>query len=75
MVRTIDFTKFFDLMACKMKETNIEDKICEAFRVFFKDGKGFQFLYADRLRHEMTNLGMKLTDEEVDKMIRILKWP
>ena len=71
----IDFVNFFDLMARKMKETNIEDKICEAFRVFFKDGNGFQFLSADRLRHEMTNLGMKLTDEEVDKMIRVLKWP
>ena len=33
-----------------------------------KDGIGF--ISADRLRHKMTNFGMKLTDEEVDEMIR-----
>ena len=56
---TIDFTKFVDLMARKMKETNSEDKIPETFQLFCKDGNSF--ISADRLRHEMTNLGMKLT--------------
>ena len=40
----------------------------EAFRVFDKDGNGF--ISAAELRHVMTNLGEKLTDEEVDEMIR-----
>ena len=40
----------------------------EAFRVFDKDGNGF--ISAAELRHIMTNLGEKLTDEEVDEMIR-----
>ena len=44
---TIDFTKFVDLMARKMKETNSENKIRDTFRVFFKDGNGF--ISADRL--------------------------
>jgi len=42
--------------------------ICEAFMVFDKDGNGF--ISAAELRHVMTNLGEKLTDEEVDEMIR-----
>ena len=37
-------------------------------RVFDKDGNGF--ISAAELRHVMTNLGEKLTDEEVDEMIR-----
>lgn len=35
---------------------------------FFQDGNGF--ISAAELRHVMTNLGEKLTDEEVDEMIR-----
>ena len=38
------------------------------FSVFDKDGNGF--ISAAELRHVMTNLGEKLTDEEVDEMIR-----
>lgn len=38
------------------------------FQVFDKDGNGF--ISAAELRHVMTNLGEKLTDEEVDEMIR-----
>merc|ERR1712027_39990 len=37
-------------------------------RVLDKDGNGF--ISAAELRHVMTNLGEKLTDEEVDEMIR-----
>ena len=36
--------------------------------MFFQDGNGF--ISAQELRHVMTNLGEKLTDEEVDEMIR-----
>ena len=36
-------------------------------QVFDKDGNGF--ISAAELRHVMTNLGEKLTDEEVDEMI------
>ncbi len=37
-------------------------------KVFDKDGNGF--ISAAELRHVMTNLGEKLTDEEVDEMIK-----
>lgn len=65
---TIDFEEFLQMMARKMKDTDSEDELREAFRVFDKDGNGF--ISAAELRHVMTNLGEKLTDEEVDEMIK-----
>merc|ERR1711924_88846 len=65
---TIDFPEFCTLMARKMKDTDSEEEILEAFKVFDKDGNGF--ISAAELRHIMTNLGEKLTDEEVDEMLR-----
>ena len=65
---TIDFPEFLTMMARKMKDADTEEEIREAFRVFDKDSNGF--ISAAELRHVMTNLGEKLTDEEVDEMIR-----
>merc|ERR1712050_66055 len=65
---TIDFPEFLTMMARKMKDTDSEEEILEAFKVFDKDGNGF--ISAAELRYIMTNLGEKLTDEEVDEMIR-----
>ncbi|NWS31296.1 CALMS protein, partial [Phainopepla nitens] len=65
---TIDFAEFLSLMARKMRDTDSEEEIREAFRVFDKDGNGY--ISAAELRHVMTNLGEKLTDEEVDEMIK-----
>jgi calmodulin len=45
-----------------------EANSCRLFLVFDKDGNGT--ISAAELRHVMTNLGEKLTDEEVDEMIR-----
>lgn len=64
----IDFKEFLNLMAKKMKETDSEEELRDAFKVFDKDGNGF--ISAAELRHVMTNLGEKLTDDEVDKMIK-----
>lgn len=38
---TIDFEEFLNMMAKKVKETDSEDELREAFRVFDKDGNGF----------------------------------
>jgi calmodulin len=61
---TVDFPEFLTMMARKMKDTDSEEEILEAFKVFDKDGNGF--ISAAELRHIMTNLGEKLTDEEVE---------
>jgi len=37
---TIDFEEFINMMAKKMKETDSEEELREAFRVFDKDGNG-----------------------------------
>ena len=64
---TIDFPEFLSLMARKMKDTDTEEELIEAFKVFDRDGNGF--ISAAELRHVMTNLGEKLTDEEVGKSL------
>lgn len=43
------------MMARKMKDTDSEEEIREAFKVFDKDGNGY--ISAAELRHVMTNLG------------------
>ncbi|KAJ3763907.1 hypothetical protein EV360DRAFT_91528 [Lentinula raphanica] len=65
---TVDFPEFLSMMARKMKDIDSEEEIKEAFKVFDKDGNGF--ISAAELRHVMTNLGEKLTDDEVDEMMR-----
>ena len=55
----MDFPAFLTIMARKMKDTDTEEDIIEAFRVFDKDGSGV--ISAAELRHVMTNLGEKLT--------------
>jgi calmodulin len=52
----------------QMKDTDSEEELREAFKVFDKDGNGF--ISAAELRHVMTNLGEKLSDDEVDEMIK-----
>ena len=56
------------MMSSQMKDTDSEEEIREAFRGFDKDGRGY--ISTDSLRHVMTNLGEKLTEEELDEMIR-----
>jgi calmodulin len=56
------------MMARKMKDTDSEEEIREAFKVFDRDNNGF--ISAAELRHVMTSIGEKLSDDEVDEMIR-----
>ena len=49
-------------------EKENEDELKQAFKTFDKDGNGF--ITADELRHAMTNLGEKLTDDEVEQMMK-----
>lgn len=64
----IDFEEFLQMMAKKMKDTDTEEEMKEAFKVFDRDNNGF--ISAQELRLVMANLGEKLTDEEVEEMIK-----
>lgn len=56
----IDFPEFLALMVRKMRDTDTEEELI--------DGKGF--IAVDELRHCMSNLGERLSDEEIAEMIR-----
>lgn len=57
------------MMARQIKNPLDEElELRESFKVFDKNGDGF--INATELRHVMTTLGEKLTEEEVIEMIR-----
>ena len=65
---TVGFPELLGLMARKVKGRDAEDQIQEAFCVFGKDGHGL--MGVAELRHVITRLGEKPSDQEVDEMIR-----
>ncbi|XP_044002135.1 calmodulin-A-like isoform X2 [Aphidius gifuensis] len=65
---TIEFNEFLQMMSKKMKGADGQDELREAFRVFDKNNDGL--ISSTELRHVMTNLGEKLSEEEVDDMIK-----
>ncbi|CAL1548362.1 unnamed protein product, partial [Lymnaea stagnalis] len=60
----IDFADFLALMATIMGKKESPDELLQAFQVFDRDGNGF--ISSAELRHVMTNLGEKLSDEDVE---------
>lgn len=67
--RKIDFDTFVKV-AQNFRSTHKEtdDDIREAFRVFDKDGTGY--VSVSELKHAMVSLGERLSEEEVDELIR-----
>ena len=65
---SIGFDEFVNLMSKIYKNTDTEEELLEAFKVFDRDGNGL--IDPAELKYVLTNLGEKLTDEEVDEMIR-----
>ncbi|KAH7666126.1 calcium-binding protein CML protein [Dioscorea alata] len=66
---TIEFGEFLNLIAHKMKATNdFEEELKEAFNVFDKDQNGY--ISPTELKNVMMSLGEKLSDEEVEQMIK-----
>jgi calmodulin len=55
-------------MARKVPETDSEQEIYEAFKVFDRDGNGF--ISSAELWHVMKSIGESLTDDDIDEMIR-----
>jgi calmodulin len=66
---TFGLPELLQVMARFMGESrNKQEEIRESFSVFDRDGTGM--ISAAELRHVMTNIGEKLSDQEVDEMIR-----
>lgn len=65
---TIEFSEFLDMMAKQMKTTDHSKELHEAFKVFDRNNDGV--ISPDELQYVMTNLGMKLSEEEIDDMIK-----
>ena len=65
---TIDFPEFLTVMAGTMNNSYNEKEIREAFRAIDRDGNGF--ISVAELRHTMTKLDEKISDEEVDEIIK-----
>ena len=64
---TIEFSEFLAIAARKIKDSDMEEEIRKVFRVFDKNDNGF--ISFNELRRVLTNLGEKLSDEEVVEMI------
>ena len=65
---TVDFSDFLGIMTRVERSGDTEDEVEEAFRVFDKEGNGI--ISAAELRLIMTNMGEKLTEEQVDEMLQ-----
>ncbi|KXZ56854.1 hypothetical protein GPECTOR_1g770 [Gonium pectorale] len=65
---TVEFAEFCWLMMRQKTADDQEEALRGAFKMFDRDGNGL--ISASELRHIMTKLGEKLTDQEVDDMIR-----
>ena len=56
------------MMTKRLREVNEEEDLKTSFAVFDKDGNGF--ISVPELKFIMTNIGEKMTDEEVESMLR-----
>ncbi|KAH6664159.1 EF-hand protein [Halenospora varia] len=65
---TIDFPEFLTLMALKTKETDFEEEMREAFKVFDHDNSGS--ISITELRHVMVSIDNTLTDSQIDEMMK-----
>ncbi|XP_067682711.1 uncharacterized protein [Haliotis asinina] len=64
----LNFPDFLTYMARALQGLESEEELLDAFAVFDKDQNGY--ISAAELRHVMTSLGERLTDNEVEEMIR-----
>ena len=63
----IEFNEFLILMEKKLKTFESEELIREAFDVMDHDGDGY--ITVSKLRHVVQELGLNLSEEEMDEMI------
>lgn len=64
----VDFPELLTLMTRMIQNLESADDLKEQFKIFDRDGSGF--ISTPELRHIMMNLGEKLSEEEVNQMIK-----
>ena len=64
----LNFDEFLNLIAHHTQEEQAINAIYEAFEAFDEEGLGI--IPANELRHVLTNLGEKLTDVEIDELLK-----
>ena len=67
----MDFDTLVDLIQQKVTSPPVErpDDLLEVFRLYDKDGRGF--VSVAEMRHLLTSVGEKLTDDEADELLRM----
>ena len=65
----IDFDEFLDLIGGFTNQEKSTENICDAFSVFDDNNNGT--IDMEELRHALTNLGDKLTDEEMSELTKM----
>ena len=63
----IELDEFITLMSRNSHDTQTEDEVINAFRVFDKEGNGL--IATAELKHIMMTIGDKMTEAEADEMI------
>eukprot|EP00029_Vermamoeba_vermiformis_P009872 TRINITY_DN506_c0_g2_i1.p2 TRINITY_DN506_c0_g2~~TRINITY_DN506_c0_g2_i1.p2 ORF type:complete len:152 (-),score=36.23 TRINITY_DN506_c0_g2_i1:112-567(-) len=66
----VDFNGFLQIISkfVEKKKAGSEDELMAAFELFDKDHKGV--VSVGEMRHVLTSLGLKLTDEEGEEFVR-----
>ncbi|KAM4618360.1 calmodulin-like protein 4 isoform 2-T2 [Polymixia lowei] len=65
----LDFSTFLTIMHRQMQQEEPREEILEAMRRADKEQKGY--ILASELRAKLTGLGEKLTDQEVDELLKV----
>ena len=65
---SIEFSEFLQLMKRRMRDTETEEELIEAFKVFDRDGNGL--ITADELRVVFKQIGETLDDKDYENIIK-----
>ena len=66
---SLEFPEFLNLMANKMRHTDTEEELIEAFKIFDRDGD--QLIRVAEIRHVFDILGEKMSYDEIKDMISL----
>ena len=67
--KLIDYEEYLQLVDNKEKDNEAEKELIEAFLIFDREGNGL--ISNNEFKHIMLSLGEKLSEEEIEQMIKI----